>query len=348
MTNDRANGPAADPFTALEDWEDGALLERFLTRRDQAAFSILVRRHGPMILGACRRILNNSSDVDDAFQTVFLVLLRKANELRGRATLGNWLYGVAIHTALKARALAMKRRAKESAALPRTTTPTSPDLAEAIDSELARLPEKYREPIVLCDLEDMPRKTVAQKLGIPEGTLSSRLTTARKMLGDGLLKKGLVVPVTALSAVAVPATLHAATTQAAAIAAGHVAGIVPVAVTELTRQVTFTLFLVKVKVAALGVGLTGLLVLATGVVVHSFAPDTAPRENVSPPRFAMSLIAGTRQLFGTYGIAQDDPKRLHLTAAYRTTTLERNGDTSAPGPRSNSTSTSNSKPSTRS
>ena len=118
MTNDQANGP--DPSEALEDWEDGALLECFLTRREQGAFAILVRRHGPMILGACRRILTNSSDVDDAFQTVFLVLLRKAHELRGRATLGNWLYGVAFHTALKARALAMKRRARESAALPAT------------------------------------------------------------------------------------------------------------------------------------------------------------------------------------------------------------------------------------
>ena len=198
MTNDQLNGPGADSSAVSEDWQDGTLLERFLSRRDQGAFLILVRRHGPMILGTCRRILSNASDVDDAFQTVFLVLLRKASELRGRANLGNWLYGVAFHTALKARALAMKRRAKESAALPRNISDASPDLAEAIDSELARLPEKYREPIVLCDLEDLPRKTVAQKLGIPEGTLSSRLTTARKMLGGRLLRKGLVVPVAGL------------------------------------------------------------------------------------------------------------------------------------------------------
>jgi RNA polymerase sigma factor (sigma-70 family) len=304
MTNDPASDPGADPLAALEDWQDGALLERFLTRRDQGAFLVLVRRHGPMILGACRRILTNSSDVDDAFQTVFLVLLRKANELRGRATLGNWLYGVAFHTALKVRALAMKRRVKESAALPRNTSQASPDLAEAIDSELARLPEKYREPLVLCDLEDLPRKAVAEKLGIPEGTLSSRLTTARKMLGDRLLKKGLVVPVAGLSAVAVPAALEAATTQVAAIAAGHIAGIVPVALTELTRQVTLSLYLAKLQVAALCMGATVLLVLATGVIVHSFAPDTASRPNEPAPKFATSVIAGTGRVFQTYGIAQ--------------------------------------------
>ncbi len=112
----RPDRQTADPAAALDDLQDGLLLERFLNGADQAAFTILVRRHGPMVLGACRRVLANAADADDAFQTVFLVLLRKANELRGRETLGNWLYGVAFHTALKARALAMKRRAKELAA----------------------------------------------------------------------------------------------------------------------------------------------------------------------------------------------------------------------------------------
>ena len=197
----------------------------------------------------------------------------------------------------------MKRRAKELAARVRITSAASPDLTEEIDRELARLPEKYREAIVLCDLEDLPRKTVAQKLGIPEGTLSSRLTTARKMLGDGLLKKGLVVPAAALSTVAVPATLHAATTQVAAIAAGHVAGIVPVAVTELTRQVTLSLFLAKLQVPAICLGLAALIAVATGAAIHSFDRNQASRTTESAPQFAESLIAGTGQIFQPYGIA---------------------------------------------
>src|SRR5262245_40829862 len=93
---------------------DGQLLGCFLTRREEAAFAALVQRHGPMVLGVCRRVLRNTHDAEDAFQATFLVLVRKAASLLPRETLGNWLYGVAYHTALKARAAAWKRRAKEA------------------------------------------------------------------------------------------------------------------------------------------------------------------------------------------------------------------------------------------
>src|SRR5262245_18854203 len=86
------------------DLTDGQLLECFLTRREEAAFAALVRRHGPMILGVCRRVLRNTHDAEDAFQATFLVLVRKAASLLPRETIGNWLYGVAYHTALKVRA----------------------------------------------------------------------------------------------------------------------------------------------------------------------------------------------------------------------------------------------------
>src|SRR5437879_5074191 len=93
---------------------DGPLLEAFLTRRDEAAFEALLRRHGPMVLGVCRRLLGNAHDAEDAFQATFLVLVRKASTIRPRELVGHWLYGVACRTALKARAMNMKRRIKET------------------------------------------------------------------------------------------------------------------------------------------------------------------------------------------------------------------------------------------
>src|SRR5258708_1616164 len=102
--------PDAEPLT------DGQLLDRFLSCADDSAFEELVRRHGPMVLGVCRRVLGNVHDAEDSFQACFLVVVRKARQLTPRATIGNWLHGVAYHTALKARAAAMKRRARETKA----------------------------------------------------------------------------------------------------------------------------------------------------------------------------------------------------------------------------------------
>src|SRR5216683_5726004 len=92
---------------------DSELLEQYVTRRDEAAFEALVRRHGPMVLGVCRRVLRNQADAEDAFQATFLVLVRRAASIRSRSTLSNWLYGVAHNTALKAKAMNSKRRTKE-------------------------------------------------------------------------------------------------------------------------------------------------------------------------------------------------------------------------------------------
>src|SRR5262249_27991310 len=152
-----------------------------------------VHRHGPMVLGVCRRVLGNAADADDAFQAVFLVLARRAGELAGRPTVGNFLYGVAVHTALKAKAMAAKRRAKESAAArpERADPPGDADWRPVFDRELAALPEKYREPLVLHELEGLPRKAVAARLGLPDGTLSSRLATAKRMLAARLTRAGL-------------------------------------------------------------------------------------------------------------------------------------------------------------
>jgi RNA polymerase sigma factor (sigma-70 family) len=133
---------------------DGQLLRSFLNQRDEAAFEALVRRHGPMVRGVCRRVLRDTHDADDAFQAAFLVLLRKAPALAAREVIGDWLHGVAYRTALKARTADARRRAKERR-ISRSEVieeESRPEWHALLDQEVGRLPEKYRLPVVLCDV----------------------------------------------------------------------------------------------------------------------------------------------------------------------------------------------------
>src|SRR5262249_27029687 len=134
---------------------DGQLLKSFLAQRDESAFAALMRRHGSMVLGVCRRVLGNAHDAEDAFQATFLVLVRKARSIGRPELLGNWLYGVAYRTALAACGAAAKRRVKErEMAKPEAVEADgTQELAALLDQELVQLPEKYRVLIVLCDLE---------------------------------------------------------------------------------------------------------------------------------------------------------------------------------------------------
>jgi RNA polymerase sigma factor (sigma-70 family) len=135
---------------------DGQLLDRFLARREEAAFEALVLRHGPMVLGVCQRVLHNAHDAEDAFQATFLVLVRKAVSIVPRDRVGNWLYGVAHRTALKAKGDAARRRAREQQVkdLPRREPAEDLwwELRPLLDAELHRLPDNYRAAVVLCDL----------------------------------------------------------------------------------------------------------------------------------------------------------------------------------------------------
>ncbi len=266
---------------------DGQLLERFLAGRelgDEAAFEALIRRHGPMVLGVCRRTLKNPHDADDAFQATFLVLVRKAASLLPRAVIGNWLYGVAYHTALKARAVAAKRRAKEAQVreMSRATplaTDRGNDWQPLLDRELSRLPHKFREPIVLCDLEGKTRREAARQLGIPEGTLSGRLTTARRRLarrlrGHGFALSGGAIAVALSQNVAsacVPTPLVLSTTKAAALLAAGVsaAGVISATVAALTEGVVKAMLVTKLKVTAAFVIAIGLLAVGCGLLVNA-------------------------------------------------------------------------------
>src|SRR5258708_5590664 len=173
---------------------DGQLLDAFAAG-EEGAFEALLKRHGPMVLGVCRRVLRHEADAEDAFQATFLVLFRKAATLRRPEPLSNWLYGVAFRTALNAKSAAAKRRAKEEArrqmAVPQPLAGDAwREVQAVLDQELSGLPEYYRVPIVLCDLEGKPRKDAARQLGWPSGTLASRLVRGRVLLAKRLTRHG--------------------------------------------------------------------------------------------------------------------------------------------------------------
>ncbi len=270
---------SASPLLDAGGMTDGQLLERFLSRRDEAAFEALVRRHGPMVLGVCRRVLGNPQDAEDAFQATFLVLVRKAASIGRRDLLGNWLYGVAYRTALDARAAATRRQARERQVrfMP---DPEAADRADVwgdlrplLDQELNRLPDKYRVPVVLCDLEERTLRDVAQQLGIPAGTLSGRLTTARRLLAGRLARHGLALSAGALTAAlsqgvasaSVPPPLVASTVHAAtAAAAGQTAGVVSAQVAALAAGVLKAMLVKTLKTASA-------VLLAAGVVLGAVA-----------------------------------------------------------------------------
>jgi RNA polymerase sigma factor (sigma-70 family) len=239
---------------------DAQLLGRFIEQRDEAAFEALLGRHGPMVMGVCRRILHNQQDAEDAFQATFLVLVRKAACVVPRQRVANWLYGVARQTALRARASGARRRQREQQAAltpptARTSSQESKDLQGLLDQELSRLPENYRVAIVLCDLEGMTRKEAAAQLGWPEGSLSSRLARARAMLARRLTRRGVVLGGGTLAGLlaapaGVPAALLVGTRKAATLsAAGRTgtAGLVSAQAAALVVGVVKSMFLTKLK-----------------------------------------------------------------------------------------------------
>jgi RNA polymerase sigma factor (sigma-70 family) len=277
---------------------DGQLLGRFVEQRDEAAAAALVRRHGPMVWGVCRRVLGHAHDAEDAFQATFLVLARRAASIIPREMVGNWLYGVAHQTALKARALRAKRRARERqvSAMPEPKVgPQDPcdDLRAALDQELRRLPEKYRAAIVLCDLEGNTRKEAAQHLGVPEGTLAARLVRARTMLRGRLARHGLAVSGGALATTllpkeataGVPTAVVSSTIQAMILsAAGNAAatGAISAKAAILAQGVMRAMLFTRLR----GV-ITILLALAAAVGVvgltYGFKTRSAPAPQAAPP-----------------------------------------------------------------
>ncbi len=236
---------------------DGELLLRYRRERDQDAFGSLVRRHGPMVLGVCQRVLRDSHAAEDAFQATFIVLAKKANAVRPPERLAPWLYGVAYRTALKARGRAFRRRqveeayATEARNCPPVPSNETADLLPIIDEQLNALPEKYRTPLVMCALQGLNKAEAAERLGLAEGTVSSRLARAREMLRDRLARRGVVVPAVALGTLFTADTLQAAVPPTLAVTAGEMAAgsaLIPTTVLTLSHEVLRSMTLLKLKV----------------------------------------------------------------------------------------------------
>jgi RNA polymerase sigma factor (sigma-70 family) len=318
------------------DLTDGELLERFISQRNEAAFEALLRRHGAMVLGVCRRILRNEADAEDAFQAAFLVLVRKAAAIRPRGMVGNWLYGVAHSTALKARAMKTKRLTKERQALPRpmpdVSAETEEQLQALLDQELKALPDVYRAAIVLCDLEGKSIKEAARQLGCPLGTVGARLTRGRALLRKRLSKHGpplssgllLAVLSQGAASAAVPPALALSTAQAAnGFAAGQATTAVTSAkVAALTEGVLKTMLLSKLRI---GIGSAMLVVFAAVAIatcglrslpLRAEPPAGRKDEPQRPKPFAVAghvcSLAWGRDGLATIAYQEPNEKKVYL------------------------------------
>jgi RNA polymerase sigma factor (sigma-70 family) len=256
---------------------DADLLERFRGQRDPAAFEALVSRHGPMVLGVCRRMLRDPAAAEDAFQATFLVLVRQAERIRKLGSVGSWLHGVALRTAHHALGMARRRRRHETEAARRRSEafeakPETPamELGPWLDDELRRLPERLRRPLVLCYLQGLTKTQAARTLGLPEGTISSRLTRGRAKLRQRLIRRGLpaAVILAAMSQPPASATVPMALSKAtldlslAAVTGESLAAgsLLSGSITSLEGQVMHAMALAKMKL----VGCCVALGLATG------------------------------------------------------------------------------------
>ena len=304
---------------------EGELLERFVGSRDEAAFESLIARHGPMVMGVCRRLLRDPNDVDDAFQATFLVLVRRAGTLRRCDLLGNWLYGVAHRVANRSRVLAARRLAR---------TPFGPDVVDQLDvalgrrngadssvhdpepvawlhEEVRRLPEKYRTLVLLCYFEGLRYEEAAMRLGCPIGTVKGRLARARDLLRKRLVRRGVGLSAVALEShlaladalATVNQSLKWATLKAARSIAGTsrgsllTASSVSVSVASLTDGVLRAMTTTKLTAVSLVFLIAG--AVTTGLVIAANQGPDRPDHPASQPR-----AAGAKSENETGAIAQ--------------------------------------------
>jgi RNA polymerase sigma factor (sigma-70 family) len=287
---------------------DPELLERFLASRGEEAedaFAALVHRHGPMVLGVCRRVLGNPDDAEDAFQAAFLVLARKARSIARRERLANWLYGVAVRTAWELKALKVRRLAREGQvnALVRSKADAAPDenldeLREALDEELSRLSDAFRGPVVLCDLQGKTHLEAARILGLPVGTVSSRLVRAREKLRKRLVRRGLSISAGTIaafyafeaSAHSVSPALVATTSRAAAecLVGALATTSISTSVASLSKGVVKSLWIGKLasRAAILSLFLAASVGAAVGMIQLAGQGESPPIDRAAPDNWS--------------------------------------------------------------
>jgi RNA polymerase sigma factor (sigma-70 family) len=276
---------------------DAELVGRFRLDRDELAFAELVRRHGPMVFGTCRRLLSHWQDAEDAFQATFLVLACKPGAVRPPERLGAWLHGVACRVARKARRTDARRLEREARATParpvESPDPVPDDLRAVIDSVLLGLPERYRAAVVLCDLEGLSRKDAAGRLGWSEGALSGRLARARKLLADRLTRRGVLLGAgglgAVLSALAAPATvageLTASTLAVARLVRGGLDALPAGPVAALAHGVTRSMLPTRFGLLGLFAGILAVGLVAAGSAA-AFLPASAAEQPATAPALA--------------------------------------------------------------
>ena len=271
---------------------DAQLLDRFLARSGETAevaFEALVARHGPMVLDVCGNLLGDPHNTNDAFQATFLVLASRAGSIRRRDALASWLLGVARRVALQSRADVARRRVNErrAAEAKDNRSPEPPEPWSELHEEIDRLPERYREPVVLCYLEGLSTQTAAVRLGCPHGTILSRLSRARERLRGGLTRRGLA-----------PTGL---------LTAGIAPGAAPTAIPPklLTATVRASLIFTEQETTATGLVSTTAVALAKGVV-HTMM--ISKLKTVGAAMLACVLTLGGIQTFAQRSAAQSTPR----------------------------------------
>jgi len=287
--------PSALPEPGDAPLPDGHFLQRYVTTRDEEAFTALVERYGSLVWGVCERVLRHSQDAEDAFQATFLVLARRAASLDGRGPLGNWLYAVAYRTAIKARQIKARRRARELQVLNMSTVLLREeehwsDLRPLLDKELNQLPKKYRAPLILCYLEGKTQEQAARELGWPTGSMSRRMNRARELLQDRLEKRGLALSTGILftliaknagATIASPTLVGITAKAAVTFAAGQAAltGAISVKVASLAEEILRTNILAATgRLSRLLITLGLLLLIATmsGILTYEILGQYDP------------------------------------------------------------------------
>jgi RNA polymerase sigma factor (sigma-70 family) len=273
---------------------DAELLERFLTNRDDAAFEVLVWRHGAMVLGLCQRILRHTQDAEDAFQATFLTLARKADSIGKRESLGSWLHKVAYRVAVTARSSAARRASREQRGVEGVSVEPATDLLwrdlrPVLDEEIDRLPDSFRVPFVMCYLEGKTHEEIARQLGCAVGTVESRLGRARRRLKGQLTRRGLTLAAGAL-AVSLPEQTTAATVSASLVGAAvqTVAGVVSTRVIALAEGVIQAMALPNFKGVTCMFALVGVLAAGAGLFIY-------PGRAAQPTGPARVALLGTQQ-----------------------------------------------------